>query len=251
TTGTTGTTDSAEADDSGEADGVSIPLRLTFSDGVTGVPIADAEFCAVLPAIEPACQTSDAAGMIETTWETAEYTDVLSRLTHPDYLTMLYTGRYEQDVHDGWTTALESNDAVSIGYIAFTPAMAAGYISTGDVTIEAGTGMALYWMVSADESSLEGAVITLEDASGAAVGDVRYQSGAGVTLDPTLTATSTAGVTAIANIPPGEYTLRVTHDSLTCLPGFAFSSEIPNVTTVPVEADSQTIGNLFCGTAAE
>ena len=107
----------------------------------------------------------------------------------------------------------------------------------------------LYWMVSADESSLEGAVITLEDASGAAVGDVRYQSGSRVTLDPTLTATSTAGVTAIANIPPGEYTLRVTHDSLTCIPGFAFSSDLPNVTTVPVEADSQTIGNLFCGTA--
>ena len=55
-------------------------------------------------------------------------------------------------------------------------------------------------------------------------------------------------MSTIANIPPGEYTFRVTHETLTCEPGFSYSSAILNVTTVPVEADSQTLGNMFCYT---
>ena len=111
-------------------------------------------------------------------------------------------------------TALETSDAISLGYIAFTPEMVAAYLDTGSLVAE-GMGLALYRMFSADGSPLDGAVFTLEDDAGAPVGQVRYQSATTTVLDSTLTATSTAGVTGIANVPPGEYTLRVAHDTLT------------------------------------
>ena len=38
------------------------------------------------------------------------------------------------------------------------------------------------------------------------------------------------------------------HDTLTCEPGFAYASGVANVTTVPVETDSQTLGTVFCYT---
>lgn len=161
---------------------------------------------------------------------------------------MLYTGRFEEDVYEGWMTALETSDAISLGYIAFTPETVAAYLDTGNVVAEAGTGLALYQMFSADGSPLDGSVFTLEDDAGAPVGQVRYQSATTTVLDSTLTATSAAGVAGIANVPPGEYTMRVAHDTLTCTPGFAFSSDVPNVIRVPIEADTQTFGSIVCFT---
>ncbi len=248
----TDTTDSADATDtadSGDGDGDSdpgIPLRVTYSDGLTGLGIAGAEVCTVIPESDDPCQTTDSDGVLESTWEVTEFTNVLNRLTHPNYITTLYTGRYEQDVQDGWTTGLENADAIEIGFVAFSPSTIDVYLSTGGVVAEAGQGLAVYWLVSGDGSALDGAVVSLENDAGEAVGQVVYQSESGTSLDAALTATSTSGVVAIANVPPGTYTFEVTHDTLTCIPGFAFASDVPNVTTVPIEADSQTMGNMFC-----
>ena len=233
---TAGTTDSTDP---------GIPLRLTYVDGFTGVGISAAEVCTVIPETDTPCQTTDADGVLETEWQVSEFTNVLNRLTHEDYTTTLYAGRYEQDVQDGWTAALETSDVIELGFIAFTPAVIQTYLSTGSVVAEPGQGLVVYWLFSGDDSSMAGAVITLEDDTGASVGQVLYQTTSNV-LNPMLTATTAAGVVAIANVPPGSHTLRVSHDTLTCVPSFAFASDVPNVTTVPVEADSQTLGNLIC-----
>lgn len=244
----TDTADTQETQDTAEEADAEIPLRLTYTDGLTGVGIAGAEICAVIPETDAPCQTTDANGLVETVWEVSEFTNVLNRLTHENYTTTLFAGRYEQDVLDGWTQALETADAVEIGYFAFTPIALSGFLSTAGLVAEAGSGLALYWMVSADGSSLDGAVVTLENEAGESVGQVVYQNAEGTALDAELTATSASGVIAVVNAAPGSHTLRVSHDSLTCTPGFAFMSDVPNTTTVPVEADSQTLGNLFCFT---
>jgi len=241
-------TDTADSQDTADDPGDGIPLRVTYTDGLTGVGIAGAEICTVIPETDAPCQTTDANGVVESTWEVSEFTNVLNRLTQENYTTTLYAGRYEQDVLDGWTQAIETADAVEIGFFAFTPAALSGYLASAGLVAEAGTGLVVYWMVSADGSSLDGAVVTLENEEGESVGQVVYKNAAGTALDTELTATSTGGVIAVVNAAPGSHTLRVSHDSLTCLPGFAFMSDVPNATTVPVEADSQTLGNLFCFT---
>lgn len=238
--------DTAGNTDSGDSDAALIPLRMTFTDGVTGVGIAGAEICTLVPESDEPCPTTDANGLLETTWEVSEFTNVLNRLAHPDYMTTLYVGRYDQDVHDGWMNTLKTSDAVEIGYWSLTPSIVTVYLATGGLSLDAGQGLAAYWLLSADGSSLDGARVVLENDSGEPVGQAFYHGADSSTIDSDLTATSTAGSVGFVNVPPGEYTLRVFHDTLTCMPFFAFASDIPNVTTVPVEADSYTIGSLFC-----
>jgi len=241
-------TSKEDSSDSADTDVISIPFLLGFYDGLTGSAISGAEVCTVFPETDTPCQTTDVAGLLEWSWETSEFTNILNRLTHDDYMTALYAGRYEQDVHDGWMTTLETQDAVEISFWAFKPSNVDAYLSTGDLVAEDGQGHIVYWLVSSDESPVNGAVITLENSAGESVGQVAYQAALSNTIDTDLTATSAAGIVAIANVPPGEHTLRVSHETLTCEPGFAFSSGAVNVTTVPVEANSQTLGNLFCYT---
>jgi hypothetical protein len=119
-------------------------------------------------------------------------------------------------------------------------------MATGDMEVEEGQGLVVYWLVSTDGSSLDGAVITLENDAGESVGQVAYQTALTSALSLDLTATSAAGIVAIGNVEPGEYTLSVSHETLTCEPGYGFSSDVANVTSVPVEADSQTLGNMVC-----
>ncbi|MEC7946216.1 MAG: hypothetical protein VX265_01535 [Myxococcota bacterium] len=242
-----GTGDTADTGDSSDgSDGTGIPLRMTIVDGVTGAGVADGELCTVIPESDPPCLTTDADGIIETTWAVSEYSNVLTRFSQADYTTTLFVGRYDEGVRDGWTTALETTDAIELGYAVFSPATVAAYLATGGITAEPGMGLTVFQLISGDGSSMEGISVVLEDDAGEAVGVVGYQAADSVSIDRELSATSTSGVVGIANVPPGEYTLRTSHESLTCLPGFAFSSDIPDATTVPVEADSQTVGSMVC-----
>lgn len=235
--------------DSGDsADTMTFPFTVSFYDGLSGAPISGAEVCTVFPETDTPCVTTDSMGTTDWSWETSGFTNVLNRMTHANYMTTLYAGRYEQDVHDGWMETLETSDSIALEYWAYQPSNVEAYLATGNVVQEDGKGGILYWLLGADGSSVDGAVITLENDSGESVGEVRYGAGMTNTLNPDLTATSIAGLVVIANVTPGEYTLRVTHNTLTCEPGFAYASGVLNTTTVPAEADSQTLGNFYCYT---
>ena len=238
--------DSAAPEDSGNTDATAIPLRMTFTDGTTGMGIDGAEVCTLLPETDGPCLTTDADGVIETDWTQSEYTNVLNRLTRDGYMTTLYTGRYDEEVYEGWMTGLETSDAIELGFSAFTNAAVGAYLGTADAAPVAGEGHALIFLLSGDGSSLDGASLVLENDAGEAAGQVLYQAPDSISLDASLTATSTAGVVTIINANPGEYTLRISHDTLSCVPGFAYSSYVPNTTTVPVGEDSLTLSSFFC-----
>jgi hypothetical protein len=225
---------------------VSIPFQMGYFDGITTSAIDGAEVCTVYPEVEEPCLSTDGDGLLEWTWEATEFGNVLHRLTHDDYMTTLYAGRYEQDVHDNWMETLQTSDVVEINYWSFKPANIEAYMATGGMVAEEGQGLVVFWLLSGDGSSMDGAVITLENDAGESVGQVVYQTALTNALSPALTATSASGIVAIGNVEPGDHTLTVSHETLTCQPGYAHSSDVANVTTVPVEADSQTQGNMIC-----
>ena len=179
------------AGDTAETD--TIPITATFTDGVSGSPIVGAEICTVVPENDDPCETTDGVGAIQWQQVSLAFSNVLNRMTHPDYMTTLYAGRYDQGVHDGWMAALETSDSILIDYWAFQTSSVEAYLSTGDAVNEEGHGIVGYWLLGADGSAVNGAVITVENAAGEAVGDVLYGAGMTNTIDTDLTATSIAG----------------------------------------------------------
>ncbi|MDP6933275.1 MAG: hypothetical protein QGG40_10185 [Myxococcota bacterium] len=225
---------------------MSFDLSIQFIDGALGSTIQDAEICLLIPeGAEEPCETTNTMGRVNMTFETSGYTDVLSRLTHEDYQTTLYTGRFDEEVHEGWTETLETSDTIEAVYWSFKSATVENYMASGGLVMEDGLGHMFYW-VGLDNSGTEGVVATLENEDGESVGQVAYQAANTAVLDADLTATTTAGWFSIINIEPGEYTLTVSHDEQTCESGFAYISDVPDTVTVPVEADSVTMGTLLC-----
>jgi hypothetical protein len=246
-----------DSEDSGEPDAEDTAIdeaspysfEIGYYNGLTGVGIAGAEICGVIPeGQEEPCQTTDELGMLWPEWNIDGYTNLLMRLTADEYITTLYTGRYDSEVEAYWTELMETDGTVYGTYYGYRETDVMAYMASGNIEPETGKGHIVYWLVSADESALDGAVITVENDAGESVGEVAYQAAMVATLNEDLTSTTASGIFVIGNLDAGEYSLRVSHETLTCEAGFAYISGVANVVTVPVEADSVTQGTLSCWT---
>ena len=227
--------------------GTTYSFEVGFYNGLTGAGIAGAEVCTLIPEdqSEP-CQTTDELGMFSSEWTLDSYTNVLMRLTADEYMTTLYTGRYDAEIEAAWTELMETDGMLYGTYYGYRESDVMTYMSTGNIEPEAGKGHIVYWLLSADESALDGAVITVENEAGESVGEVAYQAAMANMLNEDLTSTSASGIFVVGNLDVGEYSVRVSHETLTCEAGFAYISGVANVVTVPVEADSVTQGTLGC-----
>jgi hypothetical protein len=223
------------------------PFRINFNNGLTGEGIEGAEVCIVEPEmIEDPCSTTDSGGLITRTWENPQFGNLLSRFTLDGYVTTIYPGHFNEDVRDVWDALVTLNGSVEGQYFAFTEGQADAYSSTGGVTRTAGKGVVIYRVVDSDGNGVAGASVTLENAAGDSVGTVVYQSGTSIILDSSLTSTSGSGFVMIANVDPGDYTMRITHERAQCTALNSYFIDTANVVPVPVQADTLTSGLLLC-----
>jgi hypothetical protein len=242
--------------DTGEELVVTIdPVHFLFStsDSVTQAPVVGSEVCIIEPTELSECLTTNDDGEIEYSWESpSSEGDILNRITHPDYITTLNTGFFDARVHDTWASSMEEDGEIPINYAMHTMIALDAILGLSDLSREEGKGHLAYILFGEGGVSVEGAVISLKNNAGESVGTVVYgdTDGVSVSLDTSLTATSSGGGFSIINVeryfspqPHGEYTLEIAHDSLSCKGSV---TDQPNSFRLPLEADSLTRGFLYC-----
>ena len=226
-----------------------IVFDYTVWNCMTGDTVADVELCDVLPVTDDdTCGVTDAQGGVRITWTNPPVSgDWATSLEHPDYSGSLRVGHYDESEYDVWRAETDAYGAKDGGFCLMTKEADQSWLETGDVTLEAAKGHVWLILYSDDGDSLYGATVTLEDESGQSVGQVVYGHGMKNSLNPDLTTTSVAGKALIANVEPGDYTLKIEHDSLTCeSDGWIFASDVANEFPMPVMADMYTEADAHC-----
>ena len=223
-----------------------LTLAITLLDGWSNASLEGAELCIEEPVVEDNCYVTDANGVVEWVWSDPKESNFLGRFTMDQYLTTLYTGRYNDDVAELWQDDIDENGEVALSYFAFTETSVNLFLNTGGVAQQEGLGQILFFLGKIDGTGLEDAVITVTSDSGTEIGTVRYINSLLSALDTTLDSTSSSGGVSISNVEPGVHTITVTSSSYTCQAGFSWNSEIDNVVEIPVEADTLTNVQMLC-----
>lgn len=238
TSGTGATGGAAGAGATGGADGggtITVSGTITeFSASGTGAPIAGVQVC-LKDLTTPACVTTDASGKYTMAGVPANFEGV-ALLTKTGYVNLAVVGTTG-------TTDETVNAVLPTTALAQTYAGLAGFAwpLAGKSIVE----FAVLEQVASDAGAdagtvaagVAGATVSLTPTAG--TGPV-YASAAGLP-DKTLTATSTQGGGAFGDLPPADYTLKVTAPSgKTCTrvakSGWAASS--PDSVKLPAIADT-------------
>ena len=228
--------------DTGTSDAPILFLGIV-SNGFTGARIEGGQLCVIEPAQDAdSCKTTDADGLAEWVWLSPGTTNFTSRFTHEDYRTMLYLGRWDDQVAAFYKDELDSTGKITNNFVAFTTTVMNGWLAGGGITPETDAG---HIFISVGDGgtnvALDGLTASLSDASGTVV----YWGNA-TSLDANLTASSATGHFIIANVAPGTYTVNVEHPDLECDSAISWATDTPNQFPVPVEADTVTRGAIFC-----
>ena len=242
-------TGSAVVEDGEENPDASIVFDYSVWNCMTGDNLADVDLCDIEPLTDgDTCGTTDANGGVQITWENPPVSgDWSTSLMHPDYSGSLRIGSYDEAQYNVWLAENEAYGAVFGGFCLMTKSADESWLSTGNVTLEEGKGHVWLSLYNDNGDSMMGAVVTLVDASGQSLGQTVYQHGMKSALNPELTATSVAGKVLIANVEPGDYTLKIEHDSLTCeSDGWIFQSDVPNEFPMPIMAEHYTEADAHC-----
>ena len=223
------------------------PITFFFpaANSITEEPVEGAELCVIIPEDLTPCLSTDDDGEIEYTWESPSRTNILNRLTHPDYIMTLNTGFYNDAMKESWEPQIEENGKVQITYAMHTATAVDSILTLSGLSREEGKGHLAYILAGAEGLSVENAVITLKNDAGETAGSTVYgdPDGSSVTLDTSLSATSSSGGFSVLNVAPGQYTLEIAHESLSCTGSV---SSQPNALHLPIEADTLTRGFLAC-----
>ena len=165
---------------------------------------------------------------------------------HPDYSGSLRLGSYTEAQYSVWLAETEAYGSTASGFCLMTKSADQSWLDSGDVVLTEGKGHVWLSLYNDNGDSMMGAVVTLVDASGQSLGQTMYQHGMENALNPELTATSVAGKVLIANVEPGDYTLKIEHDSLTCESDGWIQSDVPNEFPMPIMADHYTEADAHC-----
>jgi hypothetical protein len=238
-TGNGGGTDTKIADRS-------ILFRAIVTDGYTNKRIKGGEFCVLEPKQSGEnCATTDADGMATWRWLSPSKSNFTSQFKHQGYTTMLYLGRWDDQVAAFYKPELNTTGMISNNFIAFTTPIMNGWLGTGAITPKKGAGHIFVRVTGSGAGiAVDGITASLSDSSGTVV----YWGSDGQTLNSKLTASSATGHFIIANVAPGTYTLNIKHDTLSCDNGFTWLVETPNQHKVPVQADTVTRAAVICST---
>ena len=224
--------------------------EFTYSafDCETSLPIGGSEFCdQILNTNQENCGVSHPGGIAEVGWDDPPQSgDYLTSWTMAGYTSVLMPNHYTAVEYSEWEIMTLQGAPIAVNYCFFTEAANAAWMATAEVTPDASKGQVVYQLTAMTSVDLSGAVVALVDDEGNAMGEVYYQHESVDGLDLSLEATSTTGLILIANVPPGDYTLTVTHASLLCSSAYSFASSLDNQVTVPVQAGAMTNGSLNC-----
>ena len=234
TGGSAGSGGSAGTGGSGGA-AQTVKVGGTFVDYLSKAPIEGLEVCTLKPeGRDPGCAETIATGQIVADGFPMNF-EVLFQLKKEEYLTTLIpavTG--EKDDTGSTLYPVKTSDANLL-------------FSTASLTMEAGKGAISF---IADQSKpgdtqaadgQTGVGVTISPASGT----IAYLNG--VMLDTAATATFASGLGVFVNVAPGDYTLTFTHADRTCTTRLGWATDKPNVSKIPVKADTVTYVLHQCG----
>jgi hypothetical protein len=225
----------SDDENSGGSSGQTVKVGATFVDYVQNTPIEGIQVCTLIPTgRDPGCADSIATGQIVADGFPIN-SEVLFKLTKDDYLTTLIpavTG--DQDDTGATLYPVKVTDADLL-------------LSPASLSFETGKGAISFIADQSkpgDTKEAEGQPdvgVTISPAGGT----MAYLDGA--LLDKAATATFASGLGIIVNLDPGEYTLTFTSAEHTCTTRLGWSTDEPNVSKVPVQADTITYVLHQCG----
>lgn len=209
-----------------------VVLSGTITDATSGDPLEGVEVCFDEPA-DIDCLQTDADG--EGSADLPINSDLKVRLTKTGYPEVLTHGNTEEVDLVGAQVGILSEEAADAA------------LTLLGLTRDATKGHVLF--VAATNVTLQSKVAGVTADLTATTGTQFYATTAGLP-DTGLDATTTAGAGAIVNIDPGDYEMTFTHDTATCVDGYAWptSSQPESGITVevPVEAGVITFVSAYC-----
>ena len=243
------TANTSEDSGSGSDDTADYIFSMKITNGVTDVGIADIEACVEIPVdAEPVCNTSDANGMIESTYSPDDVVEgnAIIGLSGEGYWTTLNLGRVNADVLAAWDESMETGGIIEFEYPIISEVLINAALNDSGITPEAGTGHAATVLFAAEGTSVAGATITVWNEDGSEVNSTAYSDDAGATFDPTLTATTESGAFGSFNLSPGLYSMEITLEGATCGPAIAWEATEAGAIPFIVRADSISVSGVTC-----
>lgn len=216
--------------------GQTVKLGATFVDYVGQAPIEGLQVCTLIPeGRDPGCAETISTGQIVAEGFPTN-AEVLFKLTKEAYFPTLIPGVTGETDDTGSTIfPVKQSDAELL-------------FATGNLTLEAGKGVISFIAdksapgdTTAAPDGQDGVGVTISPAGGTTA----YVNG--FTLDTNASATFPTGLGVVVNLDPGEYTLTFTHADHTCTTRLGWTTDQPNVSTVPVQADTVTYVLHQCG----
>ncbi|MEC7241007.1 MAG: hypothetical protein VXW32_07180 [Myxococcota bacterium] len=246
--GTDSTADSGETgvvDTAPPADPVT--MKAFFEDGLTGAALKKADVCIEQPVVEgDNCFQTTNRGILNWTWEEPKKSNFIITFALENYMDTVFSGRYAEDIAAMWDEEIAQLGYVELVYSTFKRSDVQGVLDTDGITMDSSKGHILLNLVTPNGFPVSNVKVSLSDTDGNSVGKVNYFNSTMSGLDSSLKATSSTGATVITNIDPGEHVLTLDGGSRTCTPWFAWNSDEPNTTQVPVRADALTRTGLVC-----
>lgn len=246
--------DTDDAVDSGtDTDTAPEDVLVTFDFNIsncnTGVAVEGLELCDLMPEFEEdTCATSDSNGLAQITWTNPPVSsNYLTLGSHPNYADALIVGHYTEANYEFWLDAMAAGDSLDVNFCFFLDQDTDAFFSGGGLVREEGMGHVWYGLYSNEGYDVSGAVVELHNAEGELAATSYYQGGVTGEINVDLTETSGRGAVLFPNVAPGEYTVKVTHETLNCVSeGWSFLETDTNAFPVPVQAGAVTNGFVGC-----
>lgn len=245
------TTDSGAVDTSADtaSEDVVVVRNFSVTNCNTGAAVEGFEICdsPTVSGVET-CGTTDANGQTSTTWVNPPLaSDVWIKGTHPEYSTGIATGFYDEDGYNATLELIESGGSVQGNLCFFNKATSSTFLAGGELVAEEGMGQVWFVLYSNDNDDVSGATVEFYNADGELVEQAMYQAGMTGDLKPDATETSGRGGVLGYNLTPGDYTVKITHETLDCVSdGWAYKEAEANAIPVPVQADTWTYTYVDC-----